>query len=91
MSNTRLEFAPNIELTTTIMANQPDTPENVSPRRRFLLGASLATAALGMNPLTGMGVPARVNPARADAPGKLCLWSDRPAQTWMTEAYPQNT
>ena len=53
-----------------------------------MLKTSLATAALGMNPLTGMGVPARVNPARSDAPGKLCLWSDRPAQAWMTEAYP---
>ena len=34
------------------------------------------------------GCVAQEDPARADAPGKLCLWYDRPAKTWMTEALP---
>jgi alpha-L-fucosidase 2 len=53
-----------------------------------LLSASLATTSLSFEPLTGMGAPAKENPARADATGKLCLWSDRPAKAWMTEALP---
>ncbi len=57
-------------------------------RRHFLLSASLATTALGLKPLTGMGAPGRGSPARAVALVKLSLWSDRPANVWMTEAYP---
>ena len=49
---------------------------------------SLATTALGVKPLTGMGAPVPENPALEDAPGKLFLWSDRPAKAWMTEALP---
>ena len=53
-----------------------------------MFSASLATAALGLKPLTDMAAFAQENPARAGAPGKLCLWYDRPANTWMTEALP---
>ena len=35
-----------------------------------------------------MGAPVHENPSQADASGKLCLWYDRPAETWMTEALP---
>jgi alpha-L-fucosidase 2 len=61
---------------------------NAISRRRFMLGASLAAAALGVNPRAGMAALTQENPARADASGKLCLWSDRPAKAWMTEALP---
>jgi len=64
------------------------TPKNAISRRHFLLETSLATAALGMKPLTGMAAPVQELPVRAGTPGKLCLWSDRPAQAWMTEALP---
>ena len=70
------------------MTKRSNTTENAISRRRFLFSASLATAALGIKPLTGMAAFAQDNPARADASGKLCLWSDRPAQAWMTEALP---
>ena len=70
------------------MKDKSTTLENTISRRHFLLSTCLATTALGLKPLTGMGAPARVNPARSDASGKLCLWSDRPAQAWMTEALP---
>jgi alpha-L-fucosidase 2 len=70
------------------MPNQTPTPANASSRRHFLLSASLATAALGLKAPTGMGAPAWESRVRADASGKLCLWSDRPAATWMTEALP---
>ena len=70
------------------MKDKSTTPENAISRRHFLLSTSLATAALGFEPLAGMGAPVHENPARADAPGRLCLWSDRPAETWMTEALP---
>ncbi|MCX6877274.1 MAG: glycoside hydrolase family 95 protein [Verrucomicrobia bacterium] len=70
------------------MTNKSATPENAISRRHFLLSASLATTALGFEPLTGMAAPVQEPPVRADTPGKLCLWSDRPAQAWMTEALP---
>ncbi|MCF7675979.1 MAG: glycoside hydrolase family 95 protein [Akkermansiaceae bacterium] len=41
-----------------------------------------------MKPLPGMAAPVQELPVRADAPEKLCLWSDRPAKAWMTEALP---
>jgi len=76
------------ELTATIVTNKSTTPGNAISRRHFLLSTCLATTALGLKPLTAMGAPAQVNPARADAKRKLCLWYDRPAETWMTEALP---
>jgi len=76
------------QLTTPIMTNTSITPENTISRRHFLLSTGLATTALGLEPLTGMGAPAQGNPARTDVPAKLCLWYDRPAKTWMTEALP---
>ena len=70
------------------MKDKSTTPENAISRRHFLLSTSLATAALSFEPLAGIGAPVHESPARADAPGKLCLWYDRPAETWMTEALP---
>ncbi len=70
------------------MKDKSTTPENAISRRHFLVSASLATAALGFEPLAGMGVPVYENPSRTDSAGKLCLWYDRPAETWMTEALP---
>ena len=70
------------------MKDKSTTPENAISRRHFLLSTSLATAALGFEPLAGMGAPVHENPSRADASGRLCLWYDRPAETWMTEALP---
>ncbi|MCF7732061.1 MAG: glycoside hydrolase family 95 protein [Akkermansiaceae bacterium] len=70
------------------MKSKSDNQENTRSRRHFLRSTSLATAALGFKPMTGMGAPVAKNPARAEAPGKLCLWYDRPAKTWMTEALP---
>jgi len=62
--------------------------ENGISRRHFLLSTSLATAALGFKPLTSMGALTSQQPGEPSAPGKLCLWYDRPAKTWMTEALP---
>lgn len=70
------------------MTNEPAAPGQAISRRDFLRSASLATAALGFEPLTGMGAPLHEKPARADAPSQLCLWYDRPAKAWMTEALP---
>ena len=70
------------------MTKRSNTTENAISRRHFLYSASMATAALGMSPLTGMTARVQENPARANASGKLCLWSDRPAEAWMTEAFP---
>ncbi|MEK7782127.1 MAG: glycoside hydrolase family 95 protein [Verrucomicrobiota bacterium] len=70
------------------MKSRSDLPENSFSRRHFLLTTSLATAALGFNPLTGAGAVAKENPAATDAAKKLCLWYDQPAKTWMTEALP---
>jgi len=70
------------------MTNRSTRPGGAISRRHFLLSASLATTALCFEPLTGMGALAQESPARANAPEKLCLWYDRPAQVWMTEALP---
>ena len=70
------------------MKTNSATRENAISRRHFLLSASLATAAVGVIPLTGMKALALESPAWADDPGRLCLWYDRPAKAWMTEALP---
>ena len=70
------------------MAKKSQTPENAISRRHFLYSSSLATAAIGLSPLTGLAAPMRDKTDRADSTGKLCLWSDRPAEAWMTEAFP---
>ena len=70
------------------MKNKSDTLEISVSRRHFLLSASWATAALVAKPLAGMRAWAQENPVRTDASGTMCLWSDRPAKTWMTEALP---
>ncbi len=71
-----------------MMTEKFSTPEHAIPRRRFMRNISLATAVLGMKPLTGMAGPAREAAEGADVPRKLCLWSDQPSQSWMTEALP---
>ncbi len=70
------------------MRNKSVTAADVISRRHFLLGTSVAAAALSLQPLAGMGAPGFGNPLLADASGSLCLWYDRPAVTWMTEALP---
>jgi alpha-L-fucosidase 2 len=70
------------------MAKKSHKPENAISRRHFLYSAGMATAALGMSPLTNMAALAQANPSSSHAPGKLCLWADQPAKAWMTEAYP---
>jgi len=70
------------------MTNTSATPENAISRRHFLLSASLATTALGFEPLPAMGALPQEERSRATASGKLCLWYDRPAKAWMTEALP---
>lgn len=71
------------------MKNKPATSENFLSRREFLLSASLATTALGFQPLTRLVASANNGEAlTGEAPLKLCLWSDRPATAWMTEAFP---
>jgi alpha-L-fucosidase 2 len=70
------------------MSSTPTRSKNAIPRRQFLLSTCLATTALGLKPLTGMGATAQEDPARANAPGRLRLWYDRPAAEWMTEALP---
>ncbi len=70
------------------MSTREGSPRNAFSRRHFLLFASLATAALGFEPLPSIGALTQESPARADAPTTLCLWYDRPATTWMTEALP---
>ena len=57
-------------------------------RRRFLQSASLATASIGLKPITGVSAAAVEKPGHPDAPENHCLWYDRPAQSWMTEALP---
>jgi alpha-L-fucosidase 2 len=57
-------------------------------RRHFMLSTCIATTALGLGPLTGVGSPTQSNSTRADGPNRLCLWYDRPAEAWMTEALP---
>ena len=63
-------------------------PGNAFSRRHFLRSASLATTALGVGQLAEMRALARENSARSAASDKLCLWYDRPAKGWMTEALP---
>mgnify|MGYP001144199222 CR=1 FL=1 len=71
-----------------IMTKRSSTTDKAISRRRFLFSASLATAAFSIKPLTDMAALAQDNPARAAVPGKSCLWYDRPANAWMTEALP---
>jgi alpha-L-fucosidase 2 len=73
---------------TTIAMNSKFPQENDLTRRRFLQSASLATAGLGMKPLTGMSAVAGDQPDQVEDAPSCCLWYDRPAQIWMTEALP---
>lgn len=49
---------------------------------------SLAAAALGLDPRSAMAATAQTDSGVTINPQKLSLWSDRPAETWMTEALP---
>jgi len=77
----------NLSMMTT-MNDTTVKPANAIRRRQFLMSASMATVALGLKPLTAIGAQRRINSGSPHAPGKLCLWYDRPAKTWMTEALP---
>ncbi len=57
-------------------------------RRHFLLFVAIATTALGAEPPMGVGISVQELPDRTDAGGTLCLWYDRPAKAWMTDALP---
>jgi alpha-L-fucosidase 2 len=70
------------------MKDKPTAPSNAVSRRHFLVSTSVATAALCFQPWVGMGAPVQENPSQPDSSGRLCLWYDRPAKTWMTEALP---
>jgi len=63
-------------------------PENEVSRRRFLRSASLASAAIGLKPITGASATTDGTAELSGTSENLCLWYDRPAQTWMTEALP---
>lgn len=49
---------------------------------------SLAITLLCVEHVTGVAALGQDIAAQQGAPGKLSLWSDRPANTWMTEALP---
>ena len=70
------------------MTKKSHTPQDALSRRHFLYSTGIATAAIGLSPLTSLAAPVLNNAARAGSQGRLCLWSDRPAETWMTEAFP---
>ncbi len=71
-----------------LMKDKSAAPGNGVSRRQFLMSASLATTALGFRPLAGMVEFARDGAVRPDTVGNLCLWFDKPAKSWMTEALP---
>jgi len=64
------------------------TPGDAVSRRQFLQSSALATAALGLGSTAGGSAMAEQSPQRPKAPGTMCLWYDRPADEWMTEALP---
>ena len=68
----------------------PKSAASESERSRCHLfpSASLATILLCFGQLTGTAALVQEITARPDTPGRLCLWSDRPANAWMTEALP---
>lgn len=57
-------------------------------RRRFVRDASLAAAALCVAPGTAIAPWEAEEQGPNRVPGKLSLWAERPAQVWMTDAYP---
>ena len=70
------------------MTTDSNTPDAAISRRSFIRNASLTTVGLSVTQLAGTAAPVPPTPAQVDVLGKLCLWSDRPAKTWMTEALP---
>ncbi len=72
----------------SIMLTNPPHQKMAFRGVAFCCPPPLATTALSFESLAVMGAPAREKAARPGAPGKLCLWSDRPAKVWMTEALP---
>ena len=69
------------------MKNQAAAFESGVSRRHFLLTICLAVT-LGIQLMTGTRCLAQARPASTRAAQRLCLWYDRPAETWMTEALP---
>lgn len=70
------------------MNNDSEAPQDAISRRHFLISASLASAALGVDSLSGLAALADQGTSRAPAPKRLCLWADHPSKKWMTEAMP---
>ena len=70
------------------MNNTPNNSENAISRRHFLASTCFVTAALHLKPLTTKGLSAQEYPNQLQARRKLCLWYDKPATQWMTEALP---
>ncbi|HRF59782.1 MAG TPA: glycoside hydrolase family 95 protein [Fimbriimonadaceae bacterium] len=62
--------------------------EKPCSRRTFMQAASLATLALSLDPSFTMASLVPDDAVERGVPSPLLLWSDRPAQQWMTEAYP---
>ena len=63
---------------------------HVSPvsRRQFLQSSALATAALGIGSIAHGKSTAQGNQSGPHIAGPLCLWYDKSATEWMTEALP---
>lgn len=70
------------------MNKQPKETDPTMLRRQFMRRVSLAGAAVGIGPIPGLAAADSPAPADEGVPGRLCLWSDKPALKWMTEAYP---
>ncbi len=68
--------------------SSPKTFGDTVSRRQFLQSSTLATAALGIGSKAHGKTMGQGSQHQSHAPGPLCLWYDRPARTWMTEALP---
>ncbi|MBL8762487.1 MAG: glycoside hydrolase family 95 protein [Phycisphaerae bacterium] len=75
-----------------MMTTSAAVPHVQRPRRRVFPSVALGVAVVALVLCLGLpvGAPAMAQQTtpRPDSPGNLCLWSDRPASVWMTEAYP---
>ncbi|MBS0196397.1 MAG: glycoside hydrolase family 95 protein [Planctomycetes bacterium] len=70
------------------MSTRGERRESCVSRRYLLLGVAAAEVILGIGPLAGTRALARAQSGETPAPGTLCLWYDRPAKAWMTDALP---
>ena len=71
------------------MKHQSLETDKTMPRRDFMRGISLTAAALGMGSGAGLKAAGPTPDSTGNArPADLLLWADKPARSWMTEAYP---